>query len=183
MSFWTMEESRRHVKAIGGKDRIVAMCDKFYEKFFADSHVAQFVDDTTEPHGQRLGLWIAEKLTGQRSWSLLRSAAARTMSHEKSWSCPKRQEKDMGKRFGLADCRTWMRLFFWAAREEGLDRHEGFFSYLFAFIQSFVAVYERTAPPFAKESADWSLDLNNIESYIRNGRNMGEDVLSFSHDR
>eukprot|EP01064_Diplonema_japonicum_P035100 TRINITY_DN7508_c0_g1_i1.p1 TRINITY_DN7508_c0_g1~~TRINITY_DN7508_c0_g1_i1.p1 ORF type:complete len:202 (+),score=35.25 TRINITY_DN7508_c0_g1_i1:62-607(+) len=170
------EESKRFVQEIGGKDKLVSMCNRFYQKFFIDSHLDQFMFDKTEPHGQRLGLWMAEKMTGERSWSLIRHRDSRSMAHAKAWSCPKRQERDIGRRFKLPDCRVWMRLMFWAAREEGLDKHEKFFRFFYKFIQSFIGVYERTAPPYTRDSMEWSLSHKEVDTYIRDGRVM-KDVL------
>ena len=36
----------------------------------------------------------------------------------------------------------------------------------------FVSVYERTAPPFARESARWSADPANVQAYLDAGRRM-----------
>ena len=72
-----------------------------------------------------------------------------------------------GEHFKLDDCRVWMRLHFWAAREVGLfDDHPAFMDYYVRFIGHFVSVYERLAPPFARESARWSADPANVEAYL-----------------
>jgi hypothetical protein len=47
------------------------------------------------------------------------------------------------------------------------------------FIAHFVRVYERSAPPFARESARWSESQANIDAYVRAGRRM-EDVIGLS---
>ena len=75
-----------------------------------------------------------------------------------------------------------MRLHFWAAREAGaFDGHAGaaFYDWYVRFIAHFVRVYERTAPPFARESARWSENQANIDAYVRAGRHM-EDVVGLS---
>ena len=51
-----------------------------------------------------------------------------------------------------------------------------FAEYYIKFIGHFVSVYERTAPPFARESARWSSDQTNIQTYLDNGRLM-TDVI------
>ena len=51
-----------------------------------------------------------------------------------------------------------------------------FAEYYIKFIGLFVSVYERTAPPFARESARWSADPANIQTYLDNGRLM-TDVI------
>ena len=40
-----------------------------------------------------------------------------------------RPKEERGRRFKLPDCRTWMRLMFWSARECKLDQHEAFFDW------------------------------------------------------
>jgi hypothetical protein len=60
-----------------------------------------------------------------------------------------------------------MRLHFWSAREVGLF-DTPFGDYYVKFIAHFVSVYERTAPPFARESARWSLNEKNIVKYLDN---------------
>jgi hypothetical protein len=40
------------------------------------------------------------------------------------------------------------------------------------FIAYFVRIYERTAPPFARESYRWSADPANIDAYLSAGRTM-----------
>ena len=72
-----------------------------------------------------------------------------------------------GEHFKLDDCRVWMRLHFWAAREVGLFAdHPAFMDYYVRFIGHFVSVYERLAPPFARESARWSESPANVEAYL-----------------
>ena len=161
---------------IGGPARLVKMADRFYARVFVDSHVDQFVTNHHEPHGIRLGMWIAEKMGGEAVWSSHRHPDARSMSHRKAWECPKRKSSHIGRRFKLDDCRVWMRLIFWAAREEGLDQNKEFFRFFVTFIQSFIGVYERSAPPFTKESAEWSATPSNIQTYLDNGRKMSDVI-------
>ena len=54
---------------------------------------------------------------------------------------------------------------FWSAREVGLF-DTPFGDYYVKFIAHFVSVYERTAPPFARESARWSSSEENIAKYL-----------------
>jgi hypothetical protein len=85
----------------------------------------------------------------------------------------------VGRYFNLQDCRIWLRLHFWSAREEGLfePQHAGFMAYYQKFLAHFVSVYERTAPPFVRESARWSESAANTQAYLENGRRMPD------HDR
>ena len=72
-----------------------------------------------------------------------------------------------------------MRLHFWAARESGLLQDGSLFGdYYVRLIGHFVSVYERTAPPFARESARWSLDPVNIAAYVAAGKMPGIDSVS-----
>ena len=48
------------------------------------------------------------------------------------------------------------------------------------FIGHFIAIYETKAPPYAKESAEWSENVTNIENYKESGYRM-EEVLSSRH--
>ena len=43
------------------------------------------------------------------------------------------------------------------------------------FIEHFIAVYEYTAPPFARGDSTWSLDEKKVEAYKRAG-NFMEDI-------
>lgn len=65
-----------------------------------------------------------------------------------------------------------MRLHFWSAREEGLLDDPAFADYYVRFIGHFVSVYERTAPPFARESMRWSSDPANTQRYQDAGNAM-----------
>ena len=98
------------------------------------------------------------------------------MSHHKAWYSDRRPVEERGRRFKLHDCRIWMRLIFWSARECGLNQHEAFFAWFVSFIGRFIGIYERSAPPYAKESAKWSKNPRNVERYKRDGYVM-EDVL------
>jgi hypothetical protein len=75
-----------------------------------------------------------------------------------------------GEHFKLDTCRVWMRLHFWAMREEGLHEHAPFADYYVRFISHFVSVYERTAPPFTRDSFRWSADPANTQRYIDQDR-------------
>merc|ERR1711957_118901 len=79
----------------------------------------------------------------------------------------KRQPSDIGQRFKPYDARVWMRLHFWAAREVGLftSEHAAFMEYYTRFIGHFISVYSSKAPPFTRDSARWSADPRNLESY------------------
>ena len=95
------------------------------------------------------------------------SAHDRSSAHFAAWHSPKRAPSVWGEHYHLDDCRVWMRLHFWAAREVGLFAdHPAFMDYYVRFIGHFVSVYERLAPPFARESARWSADPANVEAYL-----------------
>ena len=104
---------------------------------------------------------------GQR----FKSAYDRSSAHFAAWHSPKRDDAVWGLPFKLPDCRVWMRLHFWAMREARLFEppHAAFADYYVRFIAHFVSVYERTAPPFTRESARWSADAGRTSDYTRRG--------------
>ena len=163
------------------------MTDKFYEFAFKDATLDQFIRSHSDPHGGRFAKWIHQKLSGstiwdEDRWSRGRSAPVhdRTSAHVAAWYSPKRPSADRGRHFQLDECRVWMRLHFWAMRESGvLAKSPSFADYYVRFIGHFVAVYESTAPMFARESFRWSEDSKSIDAYIQSGRRM-TDVLGLS---
>lgn len=163
---------------VGGKERIVAMVTRFYNKAFEDQHLDRFIARHDDPHGERLGLWIAEKMGDPDGnvWTNSRPPNARQLAHRDAWHSPKREPEKHGRRFKLDDCRVWMRLMFWACREEGLMDHPAFGTWFVQFIGHFIAVYERSAPPYAQESADWSAHEANIQRYRDNNYLMTDVV-------
>lgn len=91
----------------------------------------------------------------------------RSSAHVAAWHSPKREPEKWGQHFKLDDCRIWMRLHFWAAREAGLyERAPAFMEYYQRMLGHYVAVYEHTAVPFVRESARWSEDPANTERYL-----------------
>jgi len=173
---YASEDTIRLLEDIGA-DRILAMTATFYDMMFQDQWLDKFVRSHKDPHGDRLGLWIIEKMGGGAVWSSRRPRDARQLAHRDAWTSPKREPEKCGRRFKLDDARMWMRLMFLAARIEGLDAHRPFFNWYVDFISHFIAVYEFSAPPFAFESSQWSLDPNNIETYLNDGRLM-KDVAN-----
>ena len=174
--------TRRLVEDVG-LEKLEAFTTRFYEKAFADPKLDAFIRDHGEPHAKRFAAWIFEKLGGGNVWTAERrtrsmcpfsahgqdfmSAQDRSSAHFAAWHSPKRAPQVWGEHFHLEDCRVWMRLHFWAARETGLfDDHPAFMDYYVRFIGHFVSVYERLAPPFARESARWSADPANVEAYL-----------------
>jgi len=156
-----------------GLARLEAFTGRFYAKAFADARLDLFIREHNDPHASRFAGWIFEKLGGGDVWSEERRARAtcpfnahghefttphdRSSAHYAAWHSPKRSPSDWGNHFNLVDCRTWMRLHFWAMREEGLlDELPAFCDYYVRLIGHFVSVYEREAPPFARESLRWS---------------------------
>lgn len=166
----------------------------FYEKAFADPHIDKFIREHDDHHGQRFAAWITEKFGCGRPWTQERatrpscpfsahgyrinSAHDRSSAHLAAWHSPKREAEKWGEHFKLDDCRVWMRLHFWAAREAGV-LETPFGDYYVRFIAHFVSVYERSAPPFARDSARWSADPANIKAYLDNGRTM-PDIMGLS---
>jgi hypothetical protein len=130
-----------------------------------------------QAHGKRLGDWMVQKLGGEGSpWSDSGRHGMRQPSHQHAWHSHNRAPEDRGKRFKLSDCRVWMRLHFLACRETGLADHAAFMGYYVELIQHFVGVYERSAPMYAQESAEWSADPANVQRYLDDGCKM-VDVL------
>lgn len=181
---------------IGGGEAILRMIDRFYQHMFEDQHLDQFVLNHNDPHFLRLGKWIIEKMGGEGNvWSdelkerskcpVVLSLPVigkhivhdRTSAHVAAWYCPKRGPNVLGNHFKLHDCRVWMRLMFWSARETHLFDNPSFESWYTRFIADYIPIYERTAVFFVRESARWSLDPKNIETYFERGNKMEQEVL------
>jgi hypothetical protein len=162
--------------------------DKFYELAFQDKTVDKYIRSHNDPHGSRFAKWIHQKLSGSNVWDQDRASRGRgcpvhdrSSAHVAAWYSPKRPAEERGEHFQLDDCRVWMRLHFWALRESGLmEKSPSFVDYYVRFIAHFVRVYESTAPPFARDALRWSADPQNIEEYIRNGREM-KDVIGLNY--
>jgi hypothetical protein len=169
------------------------MTNTFYEIAFQDDTLDKLIRSHSEPHGDRFAKFIHQKLSGSNVWDRDRRTRDltpqpvaggrmavvhdRSSAHAAAWYSPKRPAKEVGRHFNLEECRVWMRLHFWAMRESGIvERSPSFADYYVRFIGHFVAVYERTATAFARESFRWSAKPKNIETYIRNGRKM-KDVF------
>ena len=165
------------------------MTTRFYDKAFKDVHLDKFIRSHRDPHGARLGKWIIQKFDPNSSiWDedlherpaeTVRLAGGRkheivdrTSAHVAAWNCIKRPAADVGRRFKLDDCIIWMRLMFWAAREEGLLDKPVFASFFETFLAHFIAVYERSAPPHTHAALLWSKDQRNLDQYLNNGRVM-----------
>ena len=172
---------------------IKSMTDKFYEIAFQDATIDKFIRSHTDPHGTRFAKWIHQKLTGSHVWDRDRQnrdltphevaggrtvvVSDRTSAHVAAWYSPKRPSREVGRHFNLEECRIWMRLHFWAMRESGMvEKSPTFADYYVRFIGHFVAVYERTATQFARDSFRWSANPKNIERYIKNGRKMNDVI-------
>lgn len=184
--------TRSLCRSIGGVEALTRMTERFYAKMFVDSHLDQFVRDHSDPHAVRLASWIAEKMGDGEPWSAERKVRPqcvvrladgiqhvvhdRSSAHAAAWHSPKRAPEDVGKHFKLEDTRVWLRLMFWAAREEGLLDHAAFGDWYVRFLGHFVRIYERTAPVFARDSARWSADPANTKAYLDAGCRM-TDVI------
>lgn len=178
-------ETLELLRDIGGSDLIRSMCTRFYAKAYQDATLSrfQFRSDGAMAAGSRLGSWIAEKAGGTPMWSEARSTGgySRQMAHNRAWHSARREPERAGRRFKLDDARVWMRIFFWAMREEGLTEHGAFAAWLADFIEHFIAVYERSAAPYTRESLEWSADPRSIDAYVAAGREM-EDVIGIGVD-
>lgn len=167
---------------IGGPDRIREFCTRFYSRAFLDVKINLFFfeGDGAVSHGQRLADWIIEKMDpNQKPWTASGRLGERTRSHVKAWNNPLRPVAERGRHFTLQDCVTWMRLHFWAMRECGLMTHAPFLRWYIQFIEHFIAVYEREAPPFVEASAEWSANPANLSAYTAAG-NLMTDVQSIT---
>ena len=171
-----------------------SMTNKFYELAFQDATLDKFIRSHSDPHGDRFAKWIHQKLSGSNVWDRDRRTRDltphelaggrgthvvhdRSSAHVAAWYSPKRPQREVGRHFQLDECRVWMRIHFWAMRESGIvEKSPSFADYYVRFIGHFVAVYERSATAFARESFRWSANPKNIERYIKNGRRM-DDVL------
>jgi len=188
----------RLLDEIGGVEGIQNFTDAFYQLAFVDSHIDQFLRDHDDPHGARFASWIAEKFgdptepwTSERQsrqvfpfhshGHRLETPHDRSSAHFAAWHSPKRSADDFGEHFKLDDARVWMRLHFAALRQVGgFERSPAFCDYYTKFIGHFVSIYESTATKFARESARWSENPQNMKDYIAKGRRMS-DVIDASY--
>lgn len=187
----------RLFREAGGREAIRRFTTSFYLKAFADPVIDRFIREHDDPHGERFANWIAEKFGDGTPWTEERASRRtcpfqahghqiqtphdRSSAHFAAWHSPKREPEKFGEHFKLDDCRIWMRLHFWAMREAGIiEASPSFAEYYVKFIAHFVSVYERNAPPFARDSMRWSANPANIERYVAGGNSMPDVVgLSF----
>ena len=190
-------ETAAMLEEIGGPKSILKMTALFYQKAFADAVLSPFIRNKTDPHFSRLGNWIIEKMDPlQDLWTqerYIRNSNQcpvmlangqrhvihdRTSAHVAAWYSPNRPPQDVGKHFKLHDCRAWMRLMFWSARETGVfDLSPTFEDWYIRFIADFVSVYESEAPQFARESSRWSKNPDNLTKYLANKNDLGYLVM------
>lgn len=187
-------DTRKLVRMIGGLPTLRRFTTAFYKKAFVDPHLDQFIRKHSDPHGERFASWVAEKLGDGTPWTDERRtrpsdvmqvgrrsqevAFDRSSAHFAAWHSPKRAADKWGEHFKPDDARVWMRLHFWAARETGLFEPENaaFMDYYIRFIGHFISIYSGKAPPFARESARWSADPQNIEKYLSSGNHMSDVI-------
>ena len=177
------------MREFGGLSKLEQFTACFYEKAFQDPVIDKFIREHDDHHGKRFAAWIAEKMGEGSPWSNERrsrlscpfssrgnsfdSAFDRSSAHFAAWHSPKRSADKWGDHFQLDDCRVWMRLHFWALRETGaMETPPRFVDYYCRLIAHFVSVYERKAPPFARDSMRWSACPANIVQYLAGGRVM-----------
>eukprot|EP00934_Nitzschia_sp_Nitz4_P007950 Nitzschia sp. Nitz4//scaffold301_size22573//3//824//NITZ4_008547-RA/size22573-processed-gene-0.22-mRNA-1//-1//CDS//3329546995//7940//frame0 len=186
------EETRSIINKEVSLQDLTKMTNAFYQLAFQDATLDKFIRSHKDPHGERFAKWIHQKLTGSRIWDADCAQRRpdttnsdvfvhdRSSAHAAAWYSSKRPPSEQGQRFTLQDCRVWMRLHFLAMRQTGVvEKSPTFADYYVRFIGHFVAIYERTAPIFCRESFRWSEDPRNVENYFQNGRRMS-DVLSES---
>lgn len=128
----------------GGTDGLVKITTLFYGKFHEDAHLRLFLGGLQQPldvHARRLALYISEMMGAEgRPWTRdtetrprqpiriqggvgdaeggrCHYADSRADAHFIAWHSIAREPSKVGRRFKLDDCRVWMRLFFWSARE------------------------------------------------------------------
>mmetsp|Transcript_6632 Transcript_6632/g.10381 ORF Transcript_6632/g.10381 Transcript_6632/m.10381 type:complete len:319 (-) Transcript_6632:286-1242(-) len=164
---------------IGGSAKLTKLCTRFYTKFLEDQLLRTFriEEDGPDAHGMRLADWITEKMGGEGTPATDKGRAnKREWQHIKAYFAPKRDQTRQGQRFQLDDCRTWMRLMFWSAREEGLDKFPMFWNWFLEFISFYIDIYQMTAPPYVKRDAAWSIKKDNIEKYLSDNKLM-RDII------
>ena len=179
---YTSDATAELLADIGGGDRIRELCTRFYALMFLDPVLYQFIFETdgAEEHGKRLADWIIQKMDeDQKPWSESGRWGMRQPSHYRAWNNHRRHPEVRGDHFKLDDTRIWMRLHFWAVREAGLgpDQHPVFFEWYKSFIGHFVRVYERSAPSYVTDSAEWSANPANIKKYLDGGRRMKDVIM------
>lgn len=173
------------LKDIGGYDRLLGITTLHYERLFNDVVLEKFVEDKSEDHAGRFALWITEKMGGDKVWTRTlqfrpeNSAYDRSSAHFRAWHSSRRPARDQGIHFKLPDCIIWMRIMFWAARDEGLADHPVFWAWYKDFIAHFVRVYETSAPPYATAAAEWSSNKANILEYEKNGYIMTDIITKY----
>jgi len=173
------QASQRLLKEAGGGDTIRELCTRFYAYAMEDFTLNLFLFETdgAEDHGKRLADWIIEKMGGEgKPWTQSGRHGTRQQAHRSAWYNSKRPKEERGRRFKLHDCRVWMRLHFMAARDVGLHKNTELWTWYIGFIAHFIAVYERSAPPYAQRDAEWSSVAKNIQKYEKDGRKM-KDVI------
>eukprot|EP00980_Cylindrotheca_fusiformis_P010453 scaffold2322_cov135-Cylindrotheca_fusiformis.AAC.12 len=192
----TSEGSRALIENEVSLDDLKKMTGAFYNLAFQDKTLDKFIRSHSDPHGDRFAKWIHQKLSGSDVWDADRQqrdltpvsvAGGRTAvvydrssAHAAAWYSPKRPKNEVGRHFKLDECRVWMRLHFYAMRKIGIvEKSPSFADYYVRFIGHFVAVYEGSAPMFARESFRWSAKQSNIDRYIEDGRVM-KDVLGLT---
>lgn len=178
----TSDGTARLLADIGGGDRIRELCTRFYALLFEDPVLSQFIFETdgAVAHGQRLADWIIEKMDAdQTPWTDSGRLGMRQPSHFRAWNNRARHPAVRGSHFKLDDTRMWMRLHFLAARETklGPNDHPAFWSWYQRFIGHFIAVYDRQAPAFVAESAEWSAKPQNVKTYLDAGRRFNDVIV------
>ena len=142
--------------AVGGIAKFREMTNTFYNKAFQDTQLDPSFRDRSDPHGERFATWIAEKMGLGSPWSDERRTRTTCPFQSKghtfetarqiivslcSLAFAERSDEKWGRHFKLDDCRVWMRLHFWSAREVGMfNSCPEFMDYYVRFI-SILSVY------------------------------------------
>jgi hypothetical protein len=179
-------DTTRLLRDSGGVAGLERIAYRFYELSYGDAHLFRFLGGLQQPlrvHARRFAIYIGEVMGATTApWtddlrvrSRKRIVLAHGMSavvtsrlgaHSCAWHSVDREPERVGRRFKLDDCRVWMRLLFWAARDCGYDEAAPLFRYLVKFVGHFIAVYETSARQFARLESRWSACPGRTAAYL-----------------
>jgi hypothetical protein len=184
------EESRALIQREVTLHDLELVMNAFYDKAFQDHVLDKFIRSHSDDHGRRFATWIYQNLSNVPVWDEHRQSRNKTpvaiaegsqhivvhdlaSAHVAARHSPKRPSSEMGRPFGLDECRVWMRLHFWALRESNVvHKSPSFVDYYVRFIAHFIGVYENTATLFARDSYRWSGNHHSTQQYRANGHYM-----------
>ncbi|OQS06805.1 hypothetical protein THRCLA_20283 [Thraustotheca clavata] len=154
---------------IGGEGRILEFCIAFYQLASADPTLQTFLfdHDNVVSHGQRLAKWIVNYMEGNED--LCEPGWEFAHYHTR---CQSEKKPLRAVCFSVRDCRTWMRLHFWAMRQCGLDRNGRFWAWYVQLIHQHIALHNSYAPGYTIVDSVWSTIPGNLQMYKENGQDM-----------